>query len=79
MCHFSRVAIGRRGVSGEKVSVFFDEKLRARRECSANEQNKKKPVTPFEGATSASTPQYRWGFSHEQFGVQPFNPNKLVS
>jgi hypothetical protein len=59
--------------------MFFYEKLGARGECSANEQNKKKPVTPIEGATSASTSQYRRGFSHEQFGVQPFNPNKLVT
>jgi hypothetical protein len=79
MCYFSRDAIRRRGVSGSKVSVFIEEKFRTHGECGANDQNTKKPVTPFDGATNASTPQYRRVFSHEQFGVQPFSPSKKAS
>jgi hypothetical protein len=74
MCYFSRGAIGRRGVSVSKVRVFIHEKLRDGGEGGANEQNNKNPVTPFDDATSASTPQYRRVFSHEQFSVLPFSP-----
>ena len=79
MCYFCSDAVGRSEVNGSKVSVFINEKLRDRGECGANEQNNKKPVTPFDDATSASTPQYKRVFSHEQFGVQPFSPGQEAS
>ena len=79
MCYFFRDAVGRSEVSGSKVSVFINEKFRDRGECGANEQNDKQPITPFDDATSASTPQYEWVFSHEQFGIQPFSPGNEAS
>ena len=78
-CYFSRDTVGRSEVSGSKVSVFINEKLRDRGECGANEQNNKKLVTPFDDATSASPPQYRRVFSHEHLASSPFSPGEKAS
>jgi hypothetical protein len=79
MCYFSSDAVGRSEVNGSKVSVFINEKLRDRGECGANEQNNKKPVTPFDYATSASTPQYKRVFAHDNLASsRPARAKTLV-